>query len=271
MMTDKKLIELVIDNRKIMVAEGTTILQAAGLLDIRIPTLCHHEELSPSGACRLCIVEISKPSQNPDRRWIDSSCVCPVSEGMDVKTDSPRVIKERKIILELLLSRAPDSRHIRDLASEYGVEKARFKAADQGRSNCILCGLCLRVCNELIKANAIGTAGRGIKKEIVSPFKVAADLCIGCMACVQVCPTGVIKFEIEKNKLKKKDWGVALDMIFCPDCGQPVGTVNQMEQLKQEINITDELLSFCPGCRRRKTIQSELLYKKNGRYEICQK
>jgi len=111
----------------------------------------------------------------------------------------------------------------------------------------------------------------GIKKEIVSPFKIAADLCIGCMACVRVCPTGAIKFEIEQKKLKKKDWGVALDMMFCPDCGQPVGTTIQMEQLKQEINITDELLSCCPACRRKKTVQSELLYKKPGGCEICQK
>jgi len=259
-MTAAGQVEVIIDNRKIVVPEGTTILKAASLLDIRIPTLCHHEELSPSGACRLCIVEISKPSDKPDRSWIDSSCVCPVSEGLQIKTDSPRVVRERKLILELLLSRAPDSPQIKALAGEYGIRETRFKAADEGRSSCILCGLCIRVCNELIKADAIGFSGRGINKDVVSPFKVAGDLCIGCMACVQVCPTGVIKFEIDNKRLKRKDWGVALDMIFCPDCGQVVGTGIQMEQLKEKINVTDEVLSRCPACRRKKNYSVKTVF-----------
>ncbi|MBI9105994.1 MAG: (2Fe-2S)-binding protein [Spirochaetales bacterium] len=251
-MTVTKQVEIIIDGRKIRVPQGTTILKAAAMLEIRIPTLCHHEELSPSGSCRLCIVEISNPSQNPDRSWIDSACVCPASEGLNIKTHSPRVLKERKLIIELLLSRAPDSQQIMKLALENGITKPRFTAADEGKSNCILCGLCMRVCNELIKAEAIGFSGRGIKKEVVSPFKIAGDLCIGCKACEAVCPTGVINFKIENKKLRKQDWGVALEMIFCPDCGQPVGTSVQMEQLKEKITITDELLSCCPACRRKK-------------------
>jgi NADH dehydrogenase/NADH:ubiquinone oxidoreductase subunit G len=251
-MTDAKLVEITINDRKLRVPEGSTILNAAALLGISIPTLCHHEELSPSGSCRLCIVEISDPVRSPERSWIDSACVYPASGGLQIKTHSPRVLRERKLILELLLSRAPDSQVIRKLAMENGISESRFSAADDGKSNCILCGLCMRVCNELIKADAIGTAGRGIKKEVVSPFKIAGNLCIGCMACAAVCPTGVIKFEIEDKKLTKNDWGVALEMIFCPDCGQPVGTRIQMEKLKKNVYIKDELLSLCPACRRKK-------------------
>ena len=263
-MTDRKLVEIVIDDRKVRVSRGTTILKAASLLDIKIPNLCHHEELSPSGSCRVCIVEISKPAQNPDFSWIDSACVYPAADGLHIRTNSPRVVRERKLILELLLSQAPDSSRIRELAIEYGISETKFTSADNGKSNCILCGLCVRVCNELIKANAIGLSGRGVKKEVTSPFMIAGSLCIGCMACAAVCPTGVIEFVIEKEKLKKKDWGVALDMIFCPDCGKPVGTSIQMKQLKENISVTDEFLNYCPACRRKKNYSVKTVYSNTG-------
>jgi bidirectional [NiFe] hydrogenase diaphorase subunit len=251
-MSVQNLIQITINDRHIAVIEGTSVLQAARELGIYIPTLCFLEELSPSGACRLCIVEISNPSRNSKISWIDSACVYPVSEGLSIQTDSPRVIRERKLILELLLSRAPDSKQVRELALEYNLEKPRFSAVDNGESNCILCGLCIRVCNELIKANAIGTSQRGIRKEISSPYKIAATLCIGCLACVYVCPTGVIEFELEKSSLIKEEWGVNLDMILCSDCGKPVGTKKQIEQLKEKIHVTDDILSYCPACRRKK-------------------
>ena len=270
-MTDKKQVKIMIDNRQVRVPEGTTILKAASLVDIKIPTLCHHEELSPSGSCRICIVEISRPDQNPDRSWIDSACIYPASEGLHIRTNSPRVVRERKLILELLLSRAPDSPRIREMAMEYGISETKFTSADNGKSNCILCGLCVRVCNELIKANAIGLSRRGVKKEVTSPFMVAGSLCIGCMACVAVCPTGVIEFVIENEKLKKEDWGVALDMIFCPDCGKPVGTSIQMEQLKENITVTDEFLSYCPACRRKKNYSVKTVLQEYRGYELCQK
>ncbi len=100
--------------------------------------------------------------------------------------------------------------------------------------------------------------------EVTSPFMIAGSLCIGCMACAAVCPTGVIEFVIEKEKLKKKDWGVALDMIFCPDCGQPVGTSIQMKQLKENISVTDEFLNYCPACRRKKNYSVKTVYSNTG-------
>lgn len=260
-MNGEKQIKIIIDDCEVQVTEGTTILKAASLVDIKIPTLCHHEELSPSGSCRICIVEISRPDQNPDHSLIDSACVYPATEGLHIRTNSPRVARERKLILELLLSRAPDSTRIMELALEYGISETKFTSADNGKSNCILCGLCVRVCNELIKANAIGLSNRGIKKEVTSPFMIAGSLCIGCMACAAVCPTGVIEFVIKNEKLKKEDWGVALDMIFCPDCGRPVGTRIQMEQLKGKITVIDEFLYYCPACRRKKNYSVKTVLK----------
>ena len=252
MMGGTNMVHLTINERKISVTEGTSVLRAALEQGIFIPTLCHLEGLSPSGACRLCIVEICNPSGNPDKKWIDSACVCPVSEGLSIETDSPKVRRQRKLILELLLSRAPESEPVKTLAARYGIEKSPFSSVDGGESNCILCGLCIRVCNEIIGANAIGTAQRGIRKEVTSPYQIAASLCIGCLACVSVCPTGVIEFELKKNNLIKKEWGVNLPMILCSDCGKPVGTKVQMEQLKEKINVTEDILSLCPSCRRKK-------------------
>jgi len=192
-MSAEESVHLTINERNITVPSGISVLQAARKKGVYIPTLCHLEGLSPSGACRLCIVEICNPSLNPEKKWIDSACVCPVAEGLTIQTDSPRVVRERKLILELLLSRAPGSEQIKTLAAEYGIEKSPFISVDKGQSNCILCGLCIRVCNEIIGANAIGTAQRGIRKEVISPYKIASSLCIGCLACVSVCPTKVIE------------------------------------------------------------------------------
>jgi len=247
-----KSVHLTINDMSITVPEGTSLLHTAREMGIYIPTLCFLEDLSPGGACRLCIVEISNPTRNPEVSWIDSACVCPVTEGLSVRTDSPRVIRERKLILELLLSRAPRSEQIKKLAVEYGIEESPFTSADEGQSNCILCGLCIGVCNEIIGADAIGTAKRGIRKEVTSPYKIASSLCIGCLACEDVCPTGVIKFELEKNRLIKDDWGVDLEVVLCSDCGKPVGTKVQLDKLRVQIPINDEILTFCPACRRKK-------------------
>ncbi|MBI9099699.1 MAG: (2Fe-2S)-binding protein, partial [Spirochaetaceae bacterium] len=97
-MDGDNMVHLTINERKIAVTEGISVLRAALEQGIFIPTLCHLEDLSPSGACRLCIVEISNPSRNPDKSWIDSACVCPVSEGLSIQTDSPKVRRQRKLI-----------------------------------------------------------------------------------------------------------------------------------------------------------------------------
>lgn len=251
-MSDRKVVKITIDDRQVLVPEGTPILKAALLVKIKIPTLCHLGNLSPTGSCRLCIVEISKSEDNPDHSWIDSACVYPAAEGLYVRTDSPRVIKQRKLILQLLQSRAPDSVEVQALISEYGISGRRFISADEGESNCILCGLCIKVCNEIIKADAIGMAHRGVRKEVLSPFKIAAALCLGCLACVNVCPTGAVEFKIEEKKLVKEDWGVKLNMIFCTDCGTPVGSERHMTKLKEQITVDNDVLNLCPTCRRKK-------------------
>lgn len=183
------MIKFTLDGNEFEVKEGTTILEVAREAGIKIPTLCYHEEMSPYGSCRLCLVEVIK------RGWasIQPSCLYPAQEGIEVMTDSERVRKNRKVILELYLARSPDSEAIREIAREYGVRETRFKLKET--SDCILCGLCARACEEISGRHAISFAHRGSKREIQTPFAELAELCVGCKACAFVCPTKTIEID----------------------------------------------------------------------------
>ncbi|PIU28299.1 MAG: heterodisulfide reductase [Candidatus Hydromicrobium americanum] len=188
------MISLTINGKKIEVEEGLTVLKAAEKLGIKIPTLCSHKALSPYGACRLCLVEISRGEGSPE---IHASCTYPALEGMVVQTDSERVIKTRKIMIELLLARCPDSEDIKNLARELGVEKIRIKSKNK---DCTLCGLCVRMCEERMGRAAISFSGRGPRREVTSPFGKPSEVCQACGACDFICPTGKIKLpEVSKN------------------------------------------------------------------------
>ena len=184
-----KEVTLEIDGRPVKAKEGMTILEAARSVGIDIPTLCYHEKLAPYGACRLCTVEISRNKRNR----LVTACVYPVEDGLVVKTKSPRVIKTRKMLLELILASAP-AKAIEDLALQYGVEKPRFEAE---RTMCLLCGLCVRYCAEIKKANAIGFVGRGIERKVVFFPEIASTVCMSCKECFGLCPTGKIPSETD--------------------------------------------------------------------------
>ncbi|TET39082.1 MAG: 4Fe-4S dicluster domain-containing protein [Dehalococcoidia bacterium] len=181
-------VTLTIDGKKVEAEEGMTVLEAAKSVAIEIPTLCYHEALSPYGACRLCTVEITTDG----RSRLVTSCLYPVEEGLMVKTDTPQVIRARKMIVELMLSRCPNVPKIQELAREYGVEKPRFKVEEE---LCILCGLCARMCEEVVGVSAINFTQRGFEREITTPFAEISEACIGCGACAKVCPTGAITLE----------------------------------------------------------------------------
>ena len=188
-------VSLIIDDQKVEAEAGDTILDAAKAAGIRIPTLCHHRALAPYGGCRLCLVEIT------GRPRLAASCAYPVEEGIEVKTASPRVLKARKLSMELLLLRCPDVPKLKELAEEIGVDEAvlkRFKADDE---KCVLCGLCARVCRERMGVGAIDFINRGYRREISPPFGEFSSICVTCGACEVVCPTGAINLaEITQNK-----------------------------------------------------------------------
>jgi bidirectional [NiFe] hydrogenase diaphorase subunit len=175
------MIKMDINGVSVSVEKGTTLLEAARFLGFPIPTLCHMEGLSPYGACRLCVVEIGEG----DRSKLVSSCTYRAEEGLKVRTTSKRVARARKMVLELLLASCPQSKVIQDLASKYEVRQQRFR---QEHDDCILCGLCVRMCEEQMAAKAIGFRGRGQNRSIGTPFDIKSDVCRLCGGCMYVCP-----------------------------------------------------------------------------------
>ena len=190
---------LEIDDYKIEAEASCSILEAARCAGIHIPTLCHHPSLEPYGSCRLCTVEIEK---NGRKRFV-TACNYPVEDGLVVKTCSPEVLDIRKMIAELLLARCPDEKKLQDLARECGISKPRFKSDDE---KCVLCGLCCRVCEELVGVSAINFRNRGIERDVGTPYGELSEDCIGCSACSLVCPTNAISEQRNIFPVTPKDY-----------------------------------------------------------------
>ena len=195
-----------LNGKKAQGEEGQYILEVAKKYGVEIPTLCHHNALEPAGMCRLCTVELFDGRKT---RFV-TACNYPIWEGMEVNTDTEAVHQGRKLIVELLLARCPDVPVIKELAQKYGIETSRFKTGD---SDCILCGLCVRMCEERMGVSAISLTGRGSDMRVETPFRIKTDVCQVCGACESVCPTGCIDIrEIAKYEPRPllSEWDVGL-------------------------------------------------------------
>jgi bidirectional [NiFe] hydrogenase diaphorase subunit len=202
-------ISLTINGREITAEAGATVLDAARDAGIEIPTLCEHEQLKPFGGCRLCTVEVTQGAgkrggkagetgsdkggniagEKARKSRLVASCVYPAEEGLDVRTETERVVEGRRLILELLLARAPGVEILREYGTRYGVDMEKFQPEP---SYCILCGLCVRYCAEVKGACAIGFVGRGAERQVMFLPEVAAKECPQCGECFKLCPTGVL-------------------------------------------------------------------------------
>ncbi|MGQ9569320.1 MAG: formate dehydrogenase subunit alpha [Thermodesulfovibrionales bacterium] len=225
------MVTLTIDGKTVTVRKLSTVLDAVRKLDISIPTLCHHPELTPFGGCRLCIVEI-KGSSRPV-----TACTTFVRDGMDVITSSPQLEKLRRTTVELLLSdhpndcmvceRAGDCK-LQELAYFYGIKENRFLGErrvykkrdgnpfiERDMEKCILCGQCVRICDEIQGVGAIDFAYRGFRTKICPPYDKDLN-CEFCGQCVAVCPTGALtgKMWAKKGRQDLKE----VDTV-CPYCG----------------------------------------------------
>jgi NADH dehydrogenase/NADH:ubiquinone oxidoreductase subunit G len=201
------MVTLTIDGKKVTVRKHSTVLDAVKKLDIPLPTLCHHPALSPYGGCRLCIVEI-KGIARPV-----TACTTPANEGMEVVTTSPALEKMRRTTLELILSDHPNDCMVceragnctlQELAYFYGIKENRFVGerrmykkrdnnpfVERDMEKCILCGQCVRICDEIQGVGAIDFIHRGFRTKISPPYE--RDLnCEFCGQCVAVCPTGAL-------------------------------------------------------------------------------
>ncbi len=201
---------LTINDRTIQAPAGQTILEAARAAGVRVPTLCHIKELLPSGACRICVVEVKgRPALVP-------SCAYPVEEGMVVSTQTPRVINARRSIIQLLLASHPFDCltcvkngycELATLASEYGIDRVPWEGKTRHHyddfsspsiirepDKCILCGRCVRICEEVQTVAAIDFTRRGFDTMVLPPFEMdlSETACVNCGQCTLACPTGAL-------------------------------------------------------------------------------
>ncbi len=207
------MIELTIDGKRIEVPEGRTILEACREYGIYVPTLCYHPALEPYGACRLCMVELSQPSRPPR---LVAACTHPCEQGALVATDSETVRRSRRMTVELLLAGAFNDPELLALAEELGLGEVRFRLPEEDA--CVLCGLCVRACGEIVGVSAISLANRGISKEVSPPFRIVSPTCIGCGTCVLICPTGALKLNdvtgFRSVHLEDSEY----DRVYCQVC-----------------------------------------------------
>jgi len=244
--------KITIDNRQIEVEDGQTVLEAAQKLGIEIPTLCFHQALGPYGACRVCTVEVVAHG----RTRLTTACTYPAQEGLEVKTNTERAIKSRKFAVELLLARCPNAEPVQALAKKLAVESGRLEAGDPDQ-DCILCGMCVRVCRDIIGQSAISFINRGIEREVQTPFESHSEDCIGCGACAFVCPTGAIKIE-DADRLRRIHYcNTELELVACGDCGRDFATKKELEKLKKKIDLPVETFKVCPSCRRKKLAKAQ--------------
>jgi iron-only hydrogenase group A len=212
------MVQLTINNIRVNAEEGMTILDAAKSVGISVPTLCHLKDLVPTGACRICSVEVE------GQRGLVPSCAFPIYEGMVVDTNSSRVRRARKTIVELLVENHPQdclicvrnkNCELQDLSEKYGLREHRYvgetkdhaidissASMERDPAKCILCGRCVRVCHEIQKVGAIDFTNRGFKSIVTTPYNKGLNVsdCILCGQCILVCPTAALR---EKSTLKE--------------------------------------------------------------------
>jgi predicted molibdopterin-dependent oxidoreductase YjgC len=228
-------VRLVIDGKEVTTAAGNTILMAARQAKIHIPTLCYHPRLPVSGACRVCVVEVE------GRPALVASCAMPVAEGMVVHTKTERVLRARRLVVDLLLAsgdhncllcQSNGSCELQDLAYELGIESFRFPVDSPGYpkdtsnamierdlNKCILCGRCVRACNEVQVNEVIDFGYRGGKAKIVTAWDLpyGESECVFCGECVSVCPTGALTER--QAKFKARPWKLQKVRTTCAYCG----------------------------------------------------
>ncbi len=190
------MINITINGQPASFEDKVTIFKAADSVGIKIPTLCHNEVLEPYGACRICVVDV----KHNGGEKISAACATVIEDGMVIETESVRALAVRKMVAELLLGRAPHVPKIQEIAASLGITQSRF--ISENPDTCILCGNCVRACEEIVGVSAISFANRGTRREVSTPFKEISEVCIACGTCAYVCPTEAITVEdIRQRKI----------------------------------------------------------------------
>jgi predicted molibdopterin-dependent oxidoreductase YjgC len=232
MAKEEKMVTLTIDGVQVSVPPGTMILDAAARAGIKIPTLCNNKRLVPYGACRMCVV------QQKGRRGFLMACFNPVRNGMEILTSTPEIIKARRIQLQLILISHPLDCPVCDaggwcdlqnLVYEYGVADNPFKGEktdlpvdhvspfiERYPNRCILCGMCVRICDEVVGASELSFVNRGVKTRITTDLDRPLN-CEFCGQCVSICPVGALNDRIFLHQ--GRVWELKETRTVCAYCG----------------------------------------------------
>jgi bidirectional [NiFe] hydrogenase diaphorase subunit len=246
---------LTVNGRKVTVSEDAYILDAAREAGVDVPTLCQFDGLEPWGGCRLCVVDIWQQGWDEDWFKMVTSCNHPVKEGLRVLTQSERVLETRRVVLDLLLARCPETPLIRRLAGEHGIEETSY-VPNPEPTDCILCGLCTRVCDH-IGISAISSINRGWGREIAPPFERPPPDCIGCLACAEICPTDFIPYE--DGNAVRTIWGRRFDMLRDPATGEGFVTKAQAAHFAARGGVP---ISYFESSDRSKRLQMARTFEK---------
>lgn len=237
------MIEITMNGRTVAAKDGDTVLKTARQHGIPIPHLCFHPALKPSGACRLCGVETGPVS---GKKMVMLSCILKVKPGLEIRTESDLVTAHRQKAFDKLLSMAPDSVRIRELAERFNVPVAPKP------DGCIRCRLCVRVCNDIMGARAIAM----VKTETGSHVGPGGGTCIGCSTCANLCPTQFITVQDQDNVRTVSIGGQVLSRLpleRCEACGSRYATAQFLAHV--DGSIGDHVHArqghhFCPACTK---------------------
>ena len=254
-----------IDGLVVEVEKGATILDAARKAGIWIPTLCYHPAVSSEAACRVCMVELDRG----DWTQLVTACNYPVRRDLVVSVSSVKAVEARKGVMQLLLARAPENEALKAMAKRMGVEGTPWPTVTNAQRDCILCGLCTAVCEEVIGHSAISFAGRGVERAVSTPFHQPAEACIGCGACAAICPVGTIslRFHEDTDEIEISPFKTRAKMLHCAECGARIVSAPVAAEVARAGKIDWEKFAqrsrLCPVCRRKASASAMSLKKGN--------
>lgn len=236
--------KITIDGKTIEVEENSTIMKAAIKAGIDIPSLCFNEELTPAGACRLCVVEATKNGDSV----LKTACDNPVYDGMRIETKSNRAIEARKLAAEVLLAQTPTSKKLQKIARNLGIEKTRFSLPSK---ECILCRQCTRACQEVVGVGAISFIPRGLGRAVEPQVVFDEERCIACGSCAYVCPTEAVKLVDENGKrtITTPSGKMEFTLKPCTRCGALFAPEKQLAYMARKSGLPQEKFDLCLDCR----------------------
>ena len=239
-------IYMTINGKRVQARDGEMVLDTTRREGIEVPTLCVHDAVEPFGACRLCMVEVTRQEWG-GWKGLMTGCLYPAADGLIIETHSERVLQVRRTVLDLLLARCPGSELIARLAADHGVERTSFSERPDA-DLCILCGLCTRICEKAATA-AITTVNRGHERCIGTPWEGPPPDCIGCLACAHICPTGHIQYT--ETPGERSIWGRTFSLRRCAECGKPLPiTEEQAAFYVAQQELDESYFSRCEQCQR---------------------